>query len=148
MSAVSAKCSRASAVRTVSGSLSGKRTGLRESFTRSPLARLIHLALKASPDYFWAFPAPKRHARTMASSKLRNLGEVELVYFHSRNHHVKGLFPASPHRPSHRLHVVQQFNQALIEAEVADAVLHLSTFHLKRSVTGHAGENFFIRIYF
>src|SRR5215468_1932762 len=122
MSAVSAKCSRASAVRTVSGSLSGKRTELRESFTRSPLACLIHPARKASQDYFGAFPAPKGHALTVADSELRNLGEVELVYFHSRNHHVKGLFPAGPHGPSHRLHMVQQFNQALIEAKIADSV--------------------------
>src|SRR6185503_11265834 len=103
MSAVSAKYSWASAVRTVMGSLSGNRTELRvsagpkpatgplDSFTLAPLnAGYTHGT--PIPRLLWYSVRTKGHTpEEMAKicSKFGHFCEVESANFHRRNHHVK-----------------------------------------------------------
>src|ERR1700676_2862996 len=75
--------------------------------------------------------------------KLRYLGEVKLVHFHRRNHHVKRLFTAGSDRGAHRFHIRQHVDQTLVEAEIPDSALHPSILHVKGSVPSHSGKHFF-----
>src|SRR5215472_11457321 len=149
MSAVSAKCSLASFVRMVRGSFSGNRTELREWFTRAPLAfglADLYTRRRIAQRLLWYFPAPKGHALRTYELKLSYLGKIKTGNLHRGNHHIESFFAAGANRCSHSFNVIQSVDQALVEAEITDSVLHFSFFHQKRAVAGHAGENLLIRI--
>src|SRR5215472_7424851 len=149
MSAVSAKCSLASFVRMVRGSFSGNRTELREWFTRAPLAfglADLYTRRRIAQRLLWYFPAPKGHALRAYELKLSHLGKIKTGNLHRRNHHIESFFAACANRFSHRFNVIQRVDQALVEAEIADSVLHFSVFHQECAITSHAGEDLLIRI--
>src|SRR5690242_5004013 len=156
MSAVSAKYSRASAVRTVIGSLSGNRTELRESFTHAPLRRGYTPGQEWAKDYFGLFAKPKvmrpRRVQTPAKNPARiflktcDFSEVEVAHLHGRRDHVKRFFAACPRSFAHGIHFAQHFDQALVETKVAHAALDFSVFDQECAVPRHAGENLFIGV--
>src|SRR5262249_54031818 len=154
----------ASAVRTVIGSRSGKRTELRvsagpspangvlDSFTlRTSTVRFIHRSASASQDYFGIHRAPKdmRQGRCPKTrSKPGYFSEIEVANFHGRDHHVKRFFTAGARGLAHGLHVIERLNQALVEAEIAQPVFHLAVFHQERSVARHAGKDLLVGVHF
>src|SRR5437667_11954563 len=81
-------------------------------------------------------------------SKLSHFGEVEVAHFHRRHYHVERFFAAGAHRHAHGLHFGQHFDQALIEAEITDAVLQFAVFDEKSAIAGHAGEDYVVRSHF
>src|SRR5215813_7412863 len=146
ISAVSAKCSRASLVRTVSGSFSGKRTELRVCFTRLHLLSSVYsIVLKTAKDYFGLFAAPK-DMRFGAALELGHLSEIKSLNFHRRHHHIEGFFSAGADGVAHGFHVAEKLDQALVEAKVAYALLHLAVLHQECAVARHAGEDLLVRI--
>ncbi len=50
-----------------------------------------------------------------------DFGKVEAADLHGRDHHVESLFAGGADGRRKRFHVVQQFDDALIEAEIAQA---------------------------
>src|ERR1035437_6955969 len=80
--------------------------------------------------------------------KLRHFRKVELLHLHCRNHHVKRLFSARPDGHAHGFRIRQHVNQTLIEAEIADAALHLPVLHIERTVARHTSKHFFEGLHF
>src|SRR5215467_366063 len=150
MSAVSAKCSRASFVRMVRGSLSGNRTELREWFTHAPLASsvlaVLYTPAEMAQRLLWYFHAPKGHALRTDELKLGYLSKVEAAHLHRRDHHIESFFAARANGFSHGFNMIQRVDQALVEAEIADSLLHFPVFHQERAIAGHAGEDLLIGI--
>src|SRR5215471_21715684 len=99
-----------------------------------------------TPRLLWSFFTPKGHALQTYELKLSYLGKIKTGNLHRRNHHIEGFFAAGAHRFSHSFNMIQRVNQALVEAEIADSLLHFSFFHQECAISGHAGEDLLIRI--
>src|SRR5262249_34930335 len=94
----------------------------------------------------FAMSHARKSCASVAELKARDFGEVKAANLHRRDHHIEGLFAAGADGGAHGLNVVQRVDQALVEAEIADAVFDSPVFHQERAVARHAGENFLVRI--
>src|SRR5260370_2975518 len=113
----------------------------------APLSSVYSIVPEAAKDYFGLFAAPK-DMRFSAALELSHFREVEAVHLHRGNHHIKRFFAAGANRLSHAFYIVRKFNHALVEAEIAYALLHFSILDHECPVASHAGENLFVRIDF
>src|SRR5438270_2682175 len=110
---------------------------------------------KKLPRLLWYSRGTKGHALApLAENPLKTclesgyFREVEAANFHRGHHHVKGFLPTGAHGLAHGFHAVQHLNQTLVEAEISEPVFYLAVLHQERAIAGHAGKNFFIRVYF
>src|ERR1700691_2195039 len=80
--------------------------------------------------------------------KSRHFSEVEARDLHGGHHHVKSFFAGGPDGRRKRFHVVEQLDDALIEAEVPQAPADTAVLDQESSIARHAGHDFFVGIYF
>src|SRR6267154_25774 len=80
--------------------------------------------------------------------ELGDFGEVEIVDFHGGDDHLEGFFAGGADGGAQQFHVVQHFDEGLIEAEVADGAGNLPLLNKKEAIAGHAGHDFFVRVDF
>src|SRR5437868_927640 len=79
-------------------------------------------------------------------SELRHLSKIKVPHLHRWHHHVERFFAAGAHRRAHRFNLRKHFNQTLVEAEVADALLDLSILNIKCPVASHSSKDLLVRI--
>src|SRR5579872_811582 len=70
------------------------------------------------------------------------LGEVEVPHLHRGHNHVESLFTGRAQGRRKRLHLVQQFDDSLVEAEVSKPVAQSPVFDPERAIACHAGHDF------
>src|SRR5580704_3933455 len=78
----------------------------------------------------------------------RYFSKVEAADLHSRDHHIESLFAGGANGRRKRFHVVQQFDNALIKAEIAQASADAPVLDQKRSIPRHPGHDLFVGIHF
>jgi hypothetical protein len=89
---------------------------------------LPQLSSRAGPD------AVRMTARELV---LGDFGEVEVGDAHGGYDHLEGLLAGGAHCRAQQLHLIEHFLQALVEAQVADGVLHLAAFDQVDPIARH-----------
>src|SRR6185312_106325 len=151
MSSVSAVSMDASRVFSAIGRRIGKRTALRSSCMRHLSSRDDLLYIQAS--------CLRKLPKSIGSGLLLlllvvvcelefcDLSKIEIAHLHCRHHHVKRLFPARPKRHAHLIHIIQEMNESLIEAEIANPTFDLAILDQECAITRHSGKHLFVRLY-
>ena len=83
-----------------------------------------------------------------SSSELGDFGEVELVDLHSRDHHIESLLTGGANRRRERLHVREQFDYTLVEAEVPHSSHDVSAIDEEGSIASHPSHDLLIGVDF
>src|SRR5215470_3778141 len=143
ISAVSAKCSRESLVRMVMGSRNGNLTALLRSITPH-LYDCLYTCSRTGQSYFGM--RNKDNELLRQTLEFCYFGKVEIAHLHGRDHHVKRLFATGAHRPSLGFNAGKHIDQALIEAEIPDAMFGFAIFDEEGAVARHSCKNLLVRI--
>src|SRR6266478_4423871 len=80
--------------------------------------------------------------------ELCDFGEVEIVDFHGGDDHLEGFFTRGADGGAQQFHVIEHFDEGLIEAEVADGASNLPLLNKKEAIAGHAGHDLFVGVDF
>src|SRR5208283_4139290 len=79
--------------------------------------------------------------------ELRNFREVEVLYLHCWDNHIRGFFSAGANGLTHVRDVLEHMDQALVETEVANAAPHFALFNLEGAIAGHASDDLVVRVH-
>src|SRR5258708_5159301 len=73
---------------------------------------------------------------------------MEIVDFHGGDDHFEGCFAGGADGGAQQFHVIQHFDEGLIEAEVAHGAGNLPLLNKKEAIACHAGDDLFVRVDF
>src|SRR2546428_10346266 len=91
---------------------------------------------------------PKSAFQQRARLKLGERRQVELADLHARHDHLEALLAGGALGRGHHLDLAEHLDDALVEAEIPDAVAYLAVLDPERAVARHPGKNFLVGIDF